>query len=117
MPKQVNLSDIYSLKDSTDYVADARKEMLVDLIMKYNVSPPESNYKGGETLTDKYKESPKSWSYGNGMLGYSSPILDGELNTNIGLDKLKVAFGNRNNDFDLNIGAGGNHNLKWNGKF
>ena len=119
MPNLLNPQDIDSLKDNPDYIANARKNLLADLLNKYNANPPALNYKTPNVLSEsnKFGETPNSWNYSDGMMGYTSPLLDGDLNTRLGRDKMKFQFGNKNNNFDLNIGAGGNHDINWNRKF
>ena len=50
MPNPLNLLDIYSQDDNPDYVAEARRNLLVDLLNKYSARSPESNYKNPNPL-------------------------------------------------------------------
>lgn len=112
-----NLLDIYTKEDDPDYMLAARKNLLRDIINKYNINVPQSNYTSSAPIDEKYGAPQKDWSYSDGMLGYASPLLGGDLNTRVGIDKIKAHWGNKNNDVDLNMGAGGNHSIKWTGRF
>lgn len=55
--------------------------------------------------------------FGQGMLGYETPITDGMLSGRVGLDKARLNWNNQNNDVDIRANTNGDASINWTGRF